>query len=190
MTEDEAAPADGRGLDGGERGVLAAVLALIAALAIADLAGDLREGVTTWHVRAEGAVVVAACVGIALLLRGAWALKHRLADQSRDFSAFRAQAEAWRSDSRRYVEGLSRAIDRQLDLWALSAAEKDIAFLLLKGLSLKEIASARGTSEKTVRAQSVSVYAKSGVTGRSELSAFFLEDLLPPAAPPDDSPAK
>jgi DNA-binding CsgD family transcriptional regulator len=186
MTEDEGSPGGERGLAASERGVLAAVLALIAVLALADLAGDLREGVTPWHVLAEGAVVVAACVGVALLLRGAWALKHRLADQSRDFSAFREQAEAWRADSRRHVEGLSRAIDRQLDQWQLSAAEKDVAFLLLKGLSLKEIAAARGTSEKTVRAQSVSVYAKSGLTGRPELSAFFLEDLLPPALPPGD----
>lgn len=186
MTEDEATPANERGLAGGERWVLAGVLALIAVLAVTDLAGDLRDGVTTWHVLAEGAVVVAACVGVALLLRGAWALKHRLADQSRDFSVFREQAEAWRSGSRRYLDGLSSSIDQQLDRWQLSAAEKDVAFLLLKGLSLKEIAAARGTSEKTVRAQSVSVYAKSGLTGRSELSAFFLEDLLPPTTPPDE----
>ena len=63
----------------------------------------------------------------------------------------------------------------------MSAAEKEVAFLLLKGLSLKEIAIARRTSEKTARVQSSAVYAKSGLAGRSELSAFFLEDLLPPA---------
>lgn len=186
MTEHDATDAaGGPGLAGGERWVLAGVLALIAILAIADLAGDLRDGVTTWHVLAEGAVVVAACVGVALLLRGALALRRRLADQGRDFSAFREQAEAWRSGSRRYLDGLSRAIDQQLEAWHLSAAEKDVAFLLLKGLSLKEIAAARGTSEKTVRAQSVAVYAKSGLAGRSELSAFFLEDLLPPAPTPE-----
>lgn len=28
---------------------------------------------------------------------------------------------------------------------------------------------------------SMAVYAKAGISGRSELSAFFLEDLLPPA---------
>ena len=38
----------------------------------------------------------------------------------------------------------------------------------------------RGTGEKTVRAQSASIYAKAGLAGRSELSAFFLEDLLVP----------
>ena len=40
----------------------------------------------------------------------------------------------------------------------------------------------RGTHEKTVRAQSASIYAKAGLAGRSELAAFFLEDLLVPRA--------
>ena len=55
-----------------------------------------------------------------------------------------------------------------------------MALLLLKGLSLKEISLVRGVSEKTARAQSFAVYAKSGLGGRAELSAFFLEDLLAP----------
>lgn len=46
-------------------------------------------------------------------------------------------------------------------------------------MSLKDVAAIRGTSEKTARAQSMAVYAKAGLSGRSELSAFFLEDLLP-----------
>lgn len=34
-----------------------------------------------------------------------------------------------------------------------------------------------------MRAQSAAVYAKSGLAGRTELSAFFLEDLLVPPMP-------
>jgi DNA-binding NarL/FixJ family response regulator len=79
------------------------------------------------------------------------------------------------------VDGLSKAIDQQLSKWKLSAAEKEVAFLLLKGLSLKEIAEVRNTSEKTARVQSIAVYSKSNLSGRSELSAFFLEDLLVPS---------
>ena len=170
-------------LQGHERSIIAGVLALIALLAAADLAGDLRQGVAAWHVLMEAAVVVAACVGAFFLLRGAWRLRRRLATQSRDFSAFREQAEAWRAGSRKYLDGLSHSIDQQLDAWQLTPAEKDVAFLLLKGLSLKDIARARGTSEKTVRVQCGAIYAKSGISGRPELSAYFLEDLLPPAAP-------
>jgi DNA-binding NarL/FixJ family response regulator len=53
-----------------------------------------------------------------------------------------------------------------------------VALLLLKGLSFKEIAQVRNASERTVRQQALAVYAKSGLGGRAELAAFFLEDLL------------
>ena len=54
--------------------------------------------------------------------------------------------------------------------------------LLLKGLSHKEVALARAISDATARQQAVAVYRKAGVAGRSELAAFFLEDLALPAA--------
>jgi DNA-binding NarL/FixJ family response regulator len=55
-----------------------------------------------------------------------------------------------------------------------------VGFLLLKGFSLKEIADFRDTKVKTVQQQSQSIYQKTGLVSRSELAAFFLEDLLPP----------
>lgn len=181
MTEPEGHDeADAGTLPANERGLIAGVLALTALLAGADMLVDLREGASLWHVAVEAMVAVAACFGAFHLLRGAWRLRRRLDAQHRDFSAFRQQAEAWRTGSKQFLDGLSRSIDLQLDQWQLSAAEKEVAFLLLKGLSLKEIAVARGTSEKTARVQSSAVYAKSALAGRSELSAFFLEDLLPP----------
>lgn len=185
MTEaDDRAGPGGEALRTSERMVIAGVLALIGLLAGVDLLVDLRQGVSTWHVLAEATVALVACFGAFLLLRGAWQLRRRLDVQSRDFSAFRQQAEAWRTGSKKYLEGLSRSISLQLDQWQLSAAEKEVAFLLLKGLSLKEIAAARRTTEKTARVQSSAVYTKSGLAGRSELSAFFLEDLLPSGAAP------
>lgn len=171
----------------GERAVIAGVLALIALLAGIDVAVDLRQGVPLWDVLAEAGVAGAACFGAVHLLRSAWLLRRRLDDQRKDFSAFRQQAEAWRTESKKYLDGLSMSISLQLDQWQLSTAEKEVAFLLLKGLSLKDIAVARGTSEKTARVQSSAVYMKSGLGGRSELSAFFLEDLLPPATGAEES---
>ena len=76
-------------------------------------------------------------------------------------------------------EGLF-VIDRQFRRWKLTPAEAEVAMLLLKGLSHKETAGVRGTSERTVREQARSLYKKGGLAGRSELSAFFLEDLLVP----------
>ena len=58
--------------------------------------------------------------------------------------------------------------------------------LLLKGLSHKEVADARGTSERTARGQARSVYHKAGLDSRAALSAFFLEDLLPPRERSDE----
>jgi len=52
--------------------------------------------------------------------------------------------------------------------------------MLLKGFSHKRIARTTQTSERTVRQHSVSIYKKSGLAGRAELSGFFLELLLLP----------
>lgn len=44
------------------------------------------------------------------------------------------------------------------------------------------IAGAMATSERTVRQHAVQVYEKSGLGGRAELAAFFLEDLKIPGS--------
>jgi DNA-binding CsgD family transcriptional regulator len=154
-----------------ERGVVVGTLLLIATLVAFDVGTDLVQGASAWHVALEIAAGIAAVAGAAYLLRDTLRLRRRLATQARDLSAYRQQAAAWQAQAR-----------LQLDQWQLSVAEKEVAFLLLKGLSLKDIAALRGTAEKTVRAQSAAVYAKSGLAGRTELSAFFLEDLLLPPA--------
>ena len=164
-----------------ERAVIASILILVALLVSVDLYSDSREGVVLWHVFFEGLIGVLALAGVFYLMSGSVKLKRQLQREIEEFSAFKQEAEVWRADSRKYLDGLSRAIDQQLSKWKLTAAEKEVAFLLLKGLSLKEVAEIRNTTEKTSRVQSMAVYAKAGISGRSELSAFFLEDLLPPA---------
>ncbi len=164
-----------------ERVVIAAILILVLVLVGVDLFTDAKEGVVVWHMALEGSVGVAAVFGIFYLMRDSFQTKHRLEKEINDFSEFKKQADAWKQESKKYIDGLSKAIDQQLTTWKLSAAEKEVAFLLLKGLSLKDIAEVRETTEKTARVQSMAIYAKSGVAGRSELSAFFLEDLLVPS---------
>lgn len=66
----------------------------------------------------------------------------------------------------------------QFEEWELTPSEQEIAHLLLKGLSFREIAEIRETKEKTVRHQATGVYTKSGVCGRNEFAAWFFEDLL------------
>lgn len=84
--------------------------------------------------------------------------------------------------ARAYVEAASgelmRVIERNFDDWRLTASERDIAFLLIKGLSNQEIADIRETRPGTVKSQSSAVYHKAGVRNRHELAAYFVEDLL------------
>jgi DNA-binding CsgD family transcriptional regulator len=69
-------------------------------------------------------------------------------------------------------------INSQFSQWQFSASESQIALLLMKGLSLQEIADARGAKIGTVKSQCSSIYRKSELANRSELVSFFMEDLL------------
>jgi len=93
--------------------------------------------------------------------------------------AARADGEKWRSTARVHINGLSSAISRQFADWRLTTGECDVAVLMLKGLSHKEIAALRNSSAATVRQQAAAIYGKSGLASRAELAAYFLEDLFP-----------
>jgi DNA-binding CsgD family transcriptional regulator len=62
--------------------------------------------------------------------------------------------------------------------WGLTPSERDVALLAIKGLSIAEIASIRATRAGTVKAQCAAVYRKAGVSGRAQLLAHFVEDLM------------
>jgi DNA-binding NarL/FixJ family response regulator len=164
-----------------ERWVIITILLGTAIFVGSDLFTDSSEGVHWWHLAAEGFVASAALASVVFLLRGSFALRRSLAAEVLKSSNFQAEADQWRKQARIHIEGLSQEIERQLTSWKLTTSEKEVAFLLLKGLSLKEIAEIRKTSEKTARAQSTAIYEKSSLSGRSELAAFFLEDLLGPS---------
>jgi DNA-binding NarL/FixJ family response regulator len=76
------------------------------------------------------------------------------------------------------AQHLSKKIAIQSDIWNLSKTEKEIAVLLIKGFSSKEIAAMRNTSEKTVREQASAIYLKAGINNRANLASFFIEDIL------------
>lgn len=176
--------------DGRERAVaagLAVVFALVAVLAAIDLIADLGEGTSFRHLLVEGGSVALGLGGAVwmaarhrTLARETRALARRADVLTEDLAASRLEAERWRGEARDLISGLGAAIDRQLERWGLSPAEKEIALLLLKGLSHKEVAGLRGSSEATVRQQARSIYKKAGLEGRHDLAAFFLEDLLGP----------
>ncbi len=128
----------------------------------------------------EPTLIILTVTGVLYLLGRT---KHQHKEQLsllRDIEVARAEGAQWRTDMRELLKGLSSAIDAQFERWQLTAAEREIALLLLKGLSHKEIAVLRDTSERTIRQQAQSIYGKSKLSGRAALSAFFLEDLLLP----------
>ena len=124
--------------------------------------------------------VVLMSVGVVLLFQVTSRQREEQRTLIRDLEVARVQGQRWRSESRTLLNGLGSAIEEQFSRWNLTEAERDVALLLLKGFSLKEIASVRATAERTIRAQARSLYSKAGLTGRAALSAFFLEDLLAP----------
>lgn len=124
--------------------------------------------------------VVLTSVGVVLLFRVMERQREEHIQVIRDLELARAQGQRWRAEARSHLDGLGAAIEAQFSRWSLTEAEREVALLLLKGLSHKETAQVRGVSERTVREQSRSIYAKAGLTGRTALSAFFLEDLLAP----------
>jgi DNA-binding NarL/FixJ family response regulator len=163
-------------------GVAALLFVAIAGLIGVDTIADYRSGSEAGHLLAEAAVMVAAFAGAAMLWRQLRSVRQEAKRLSVDLAVARQEAERFRIEAHDALRGLGEAIDRQFIRWQLSPAEREVGLLLLKGLSHKEVAAARSTSETTIRQQALAIYRKSGLHNRAELSAFFLEDLLLPAA--------
>ena len=137
------------------------------------------------HKESLGHILAELIIGSSLILSAIFlgrrlivGYKERYSDLETTIEAIKDEAKKWREANTQLTKGLAEAIDKQLVKWNLSEAEKDVAKLMLKGLSHKEIADLRGGSEKTVRQHATVIYSKSNLGSRSQLSAFFLEDLL------------
>lgn len=160
--------------------LLAAAFGLIFVLVALDLFSDYTEGVDTMHVVVEAVVLsISGPAFLGLLVRQI-RQQRRLRALTGRLAVARDESARWRGRYQHTVQGLAQGMREQFERWALSPAEAEVAMLLLKGLSLRDIAALRGTGERTVRDQARAVYRKSGVPNRSALSAFFLEDLLLP----------
>jgi DNA-binding CsgD family transcriptional regulator len=194
-----------------ERWVILFLLAGVFLFVIGDLISDAPEKLQGVHLFVEIGIGLFSFLGIVFFYVISAKARLELADTQTDLSAkthelnsvqselevtkvaLRESEEQkkkltqeslnWRAEADKHIKGLSENIDRQLERWSLTGAEKEVALLLLKGLGLKEIASLRGVAEKTIRAQATVIYHKSGLNGRSEFAAFFLEDLLAPKDP-------
>lgn len=158
------------------------VLGAVSILGLVDVFSDDPDSRRGLHLVVELALIFLS-LGAAVYLARGWSDSERSLTVARStLERHREERDAWRTRATTALQGLGQAIDDQLSRWGLTPTEKETAMLLLKGYSLKDIAKLKERSERTVRQHAVSVYRKSGLAGRSELAAFFLEDLLPPPA--------
>ncbi|MDH5478981.1 MAG: hypothetical protein OEY50_11670 [Nitrospinota bacterium] len=160
--------------------IITAVLFLVSILVLGDIALDLIGGSSTQHIIVEGFVLFLSLAGLYLLTSEYFQIKKANVELKRNLEMTRQDMLSWKKDAEKYLHGLGQAIDKQMTKWGFTPAEKEVGLLILKGFSFKEIANIRATSERTTRQQSLEVYRKSGLSGRAEFSAFFLEDLLLP----------
>lgn len=166
-------------------------LTLVVIITAIDLFLDFATGVHLFHIVIESLVLVI----LGAISTAMWRKRGRRIEEldeevrslDNQVQELDAEVSRWRAESEELMRGLGAAIDEQFERWKLSGAEAEVALLLLKGLSLKEVAAVRSTSERTSRDQARAVYKKGDLGGRSELSAFFLEDLLLPTTLQQDA---
>ncbi len=159
-------------------GILISMLLIIIVINTLDFMKDIAQGDEWLHIGLEIITVVLSFWGIIMLVR-------LTNSRSNEISSLHQQVSKSKSDlvlSKHKLKAIgheySKYIHEQFEAWGLTPSEKDVALILLKGLSFKEMAEVRETKEKTIRQQASTIYKKSNVSGRHEFSAWFFEDML------------
>jgi len=130
-----------------------------------DIIHDLIEGKDSFfHLLLEACVFIMTSIAMFLEIRRVVRMRKQI-DMEQD-KVYRLTGK------------LFAIINREFDGWKLTDSEKEIAILLIKGLSMREISELRDVKEKTIRQQATNIYAKSGYSNRSELASHFIQDLI------------
>jgi len=158
--------------------IIASCLLLIMALNTMDVITDISLKVPLWHILEEAMIVIFSGSLAAYLI---WDMRKRtkeLLSITNSLSESEAHVKKISKQFKEIRHQYSEVIHQQFNDWSLSQSEQEVAMLMLKGLNFQEIATVRNTKEKTCRQQASSIYAKSGLEGRHELSAWFIEDFI------------
>ena len=129
----------------------------------------------------EKSLLLVGAGGVVLLFQNARKQEQQRLSLLQELTVARVEGQAWRKQAQSFLNGFGAEVQKQFVSWGLSDAEAEVGLFMIKGLSHKEIAELRGTAEATVRQHARTVYQKSGLPGKAAFSAYFLEDLLPPA---------
>ena len=166
--------------------LLIAILVLIAIPYTIEFIHEIQEDYhSNLDLLVQVGVMLLALAGIGFLI---WDIRQRQQEMEglrQQLTVTRSDLHHARSDLQEINSKLQQAsrqyaqvIQEQLTAWEFTPSEKEVALLLLKGLSFEEIATVRDTKEKTVRQQATAIYRKSGLNGRHEFAAWFFEDFL------------
>jgi DNA-binding CsgD family transcriptional regulator len=130
-----------------------------------DVMRDLQEPVVVaWHMVPEALASLALLIGIGFEVVYLLHLLQRKASLERSVGMASAQ--------------LQDIIQSQFDSWKLTASERDVAALMIKGLSIAEIASVRGSADGTVKAHLNAIYRKSNARNRAEVLSHIMDMLI------------
>lgn len=154
------------------------ILVFCATFFLVDMYTDWREGIPVSHIWHEGVLFLLALLAIGWQIQVIIKKNKRIKDLHSELLDMNQSYLKWKEKAQSSSQQMRNLIDNEFNSWQLSHSEKDVALLLIKGLSMKQIAEIRETQEKTIRQQATGIYRKSGLSGRQELAAFFLEDIL------------
>ncbi len=132
---------------------------------LADVVNDMSGAAAVdWHLLPEALASMALLLGI-----GAEALFLRY--------LLRRKASLERSVALASSE-LQSVIESHFEQWKLTASERDVAALMVKGLSIAEIAKVRGSAEGTVKAHLNAIYRKADARNRAEVLSNIMDALI------------
>lgn len=151
-------------------------------LLVLDIHADYTYGIPFQHMILEIFLFFGCLVGFSyfsdLALKRYKQQGQKLITLTRDLESKNGQIQSLNNKVKSYREEFRADIESCFKNWGFTKAEADVANLLLKGLSIKEISEVRSSNEQTVRSQCSSVYKKSKMENRSQLSSYFLDDLV------------
>ena len=146
--------------------VIILLQALCAVFFFGDVLTDLHNGdhLDDIHMALEALAAFVLAIGVVYLMLELRELLWRVDAMETGLQAARGEMAA--------------VMQRFFDDWRLTASEREVAMLVLKGYENEEIGRLRGTAASTVRAQTANIYGKAGVSGRGELFSLFMDELL------------
>ena len=144
---------------------LIAVQVICAAVFLIDVLTDINElSVLSWQLLPEALASIGLFVGIAFEVVFLMHLLRRKASLERSVGMASA--------------ALQSVIEGHFDDWKLTPSERDVAALMVKGLSISEIAEVRGSAEGTVKAHLNAIYRKANARNRAEVLSHIMDTLI------------